>query len=56
MRKLATIQKITNLQPIDGADQIEVAQIEGWHVVVRKDEFQVDDLCVYCEIDSILPE
>ena len=56
MRKLATIQKITNLQPIEGADRIEVAQIEGWHVVVRKGEFKVNDLCVYCEIDSVLPE
>lgn len=56
MRKLASIQKIMDLQPIEGADQIEVAQILGWHVVVKKGDFKVDDLCVYCEIDSILPE
>ena len=56
MRKLATIQQIENLAPIEGADQIEVAQILGWHVVVKKGDFQVGDLCCYCEIDSILPE
>lgn len=56
MRELATIQMIENLLPIDGADKIEVAQIEGWHVVVHKGEFKIGDLCVYCEIDSILPE
>lgn len=56
MRKLATIQKIADLKPIEGADRIELALIEGWHVVVRKGEFKIDDLCVYCEIDSILPE
>jgi hypothetical protein len=56
MRKLASIQKITNLTPIEGADAIEVAQVLGWQVVVKKGEFSVGDLCVYCEIDSILPE
>lgn len=56
-RKLASIQKILDLQPIPNADAIEVATVLGWHVVVgKKDNFQVGDLVVYCEIDSILPE
>lgn len=57
MRKLASIQKITNLEPIDGADMIEKATVLGWELVVaKKDNFKIGDLCVYCEIDSILPE
>lgn len=56
MRKLATIRKIKDIQPIEGADAIEVLQIDGWTVVGKKNEFKVDDLCVYFEIDSILPE
>ena len=56
MRKLASIQKIWNLEPIEGADAIEKARVLGWELVVKKDEFNVGDLCVYCEIDSILPE
>lgn len=55
-RKLASIQKIHNIEPIEGADAIVKASILGWQVVIRKDEFQVGDLCVYCEIDSLLPE
>lgn len=55
MRKLATIQKIKAVRPIEGADAIEVADILGWHVVVKKGEFKPGDYCVYCEIDSILP-
>ena len=55
-RKLATIEKIAALNPIKDADAIEVAAIRGWKVVVKKGEFQVGDLCVYCEIDSVLPE
>jgi hypothetical protein len=57
MRRLATIQKIVDIQPIKGADKIEVATILGWQVVVaKKDGFKVGDLIVYCEIDSILPD
>lgn len=56
MRELAYIQKIKSLTPIPGADKIECATVLGWELVVKKGEFQVGDLCVYCEIDSILPE
>lgn len=56
MRNLATIQIIKALTPIPGADKIEVATILGWQVVVKKGEFKVGDLCVYIEIDSIVPE
>ena len=56
MRNLASVQRIAALSPIEGADAIEVARILGWNVVVKKGEFKVDDLCIYCEIDSILPE
>lgn len=55
-RKLATIERINTIRPIENADAIEVATVRGWHVVVKKDEFKVGDLCVYCEIDSVLPD
>lgn len=54
MRKLASIQRISNIRPIPGADKIEVADVLGWSVVVGKGEFQVGDLAVYFEIDSFL--
>lgn len=56
MRQLATIQKIKLLEPIPNADAIENATVLGWHVVVKKGEFKEGDLCVYCEIDSVMPE
>lgn len=56
MRELAYIQKIKSLSPIPGADKIEKAEVLGWELVVKKSEFSVGDLCIYCEIDSILPE
>lgn len=56
MRKLASIREISSIRPIEGADNIELAQIGGWQVVVKKGEFSPGNLCIYCEIDSILPE
>ena len=55
-RKLATIRKITDIRPIEGADKIEIATVGGWNVVVAKDvEHKVGNSVVYCEIDSFLP-
>jgi len=55
-RKLASIQKIVSLEPIQGADMILKATVLGWEVVVaKKDNLKVGDLVVYCEVDSILP-
>lgn len=55
MRKLASIRKVSDIQPIPNADAIEVATIDGWKVVTKKGEYKRGDLCVYCEIDSLLP-
>jgi RNA ligase (TIGR02306 family) len=55
MRKMATIRRIDAINPIPGADAIEVATVGGWKVVVKKGEYQVNDLAVYCEIDSFIP-
>ena len=56
MRKLASIQKIVSVNPIEGADAIERIQVLGWQLVAKKGEFKPGDWCVYCETDSILPE
>lgn len=56
MRKLASVQKIIALEPIIGADAIEKAQVLGWELVVKKGEFKIGEMCVYCEIDSLFPQ
>lgn len=55
MRKLATIREIKELRPIEGADLIELAIVDGWQLVVKKGEFKEGDPCIYFEIDSFLP-
>lgn len=55
MRKLASIQVVNEIRPIENADAIECVVILGWTVVAKKGEFKVGDKCVFFEIDSILP-
>lgn len=54
-RKLASIRQIKEIVPIEGADKIELAKIDGWQCVVAKGEFEPGDNCVYFEVDSFLP-
>ena len=54
-RKLASVVKIVDIQPIPGADAIVVVTVKGWKVVVKVNEYKVGDLAVYYEIDSFLP-
>lgn len=55
-RKLASIQKVIGIEPIEGKDKIVLATIQGWKVIVQKEQFKVGDLVIYCEIDSVLQE
>lgn len=55
-RALAYIQHVTNIRPIDGADNIEQCNVLGWNLICKKGEFHEGDPCVYIEIDSKVPE
>lgn len=54
-RKLASIQKIWKVEPIEGADRIELVSVLGWKCVSKKGEFREGNLCVYFEVDAFLP-
>jgi len=55
MRKLVTIRTVDRLIPINGCDNICLAVIDGWQVIVKKTEFVVGDSCLFFEIDSFIP-
>jgi RNA ligase (TIGR02306 family) len=54
-RKLVSIRRVADVQPIKDADRIEVITVDGWGLVAVKGEFKPGDICVYFEIDSFLP-
>ena len=55
-RTLVSVRTISSLEPIEGADFIETAFIDGWTVVVKKGEYAVGDSAVYFEPDTFLPD
>lgn len=52
--KLATLEIVKNILPIDGADRIETCEINGWRSVVPKGTFKVGDRVVFIPIDTII--
>ena len=55
-RKLASVQKIKAIKPIEGADRIEIVQVLNWDCVATKGQYQIGDMVIYFEIDSLLPD
>jgi len=56
IRKLATIARVSEVSEIEGSMNLELLKIRGWHVVGKKGEFKPGSLCVYIEVDSVLPD
>jgi RNA ligase (TIGR02306 family) len=54
--KLASIQTISEIRPIDGADRIEAATVLGYQTVIKKGEFRPGDLCVWHEPDTVVAD
>lgn len=54
-RALATIRKIQEVKPIEGADLIEAVRVDNWWIISKKGQHPVGSLAVYCEIDSFVP-
>ena len=53
---MVTITTILNISPIEDADLIELAEVYGWNVVVKKsDNFKPGDRCAYAMIGSVFP-
>ena len=55
-RELAYVVAIDEIRPIPNYDRVEHARVGGWWVIVKKDQFKVNDLAIYIEVDSKVPE
>lgn len=55
-KSLAHVERIKEVHPIEGADNIERVTVLDWNLVAKKGEFKPGELAVYVEIGSILPD
>lgn len=54
-RQLVTLRQVDKISPIEGADRIVLASVDGWNCIVKKGEFEEGDYGIFIEIDSMLP-
>lgn len=57
MKKLASIQKITKIEPIKKEETYEIAHVSnlGWPIIVKKNEYKAGDIVVFFHLDAFLP-
>jgi RNA ligase (TIGR02306 family) len=53
-----SIEEIGTINPIEGADRIQVATVKGlnFNFVIGKDVFKLNDKVLYIPIDSVIPQ
>jgi RNA ligase (TIGR02306 family) len=54
--KLASIEIIKNIKNHPNADSLEIAEVLGWQVVVKKGIHQEGDKIIFITIDTIVPK
>src|SRR4051812_29389672 len=52
--KLASIERLTNIRDIPGADRIQMGNVLGYSVVIKRGEFAENDLCVFHHPDTVI--
>jgi RNA ligase (TIGR02306 family) len=46
---------IGEIRPIEGADNIELAIVNGWHAITKKGEYEVGNKVVIATTDAVIP-
>jgi RNA ligase (TIGR02306 family) len=50
------VGKVTDIKPIDGADNIELVVVNGWNCISKKGEHRVDELTIITTTDAVIPQ
>jgi RNA ligase (TIGR02306 family) len=50
------VGRVTEIKPIEGADNIELAVVGGWNAITKKGEYAVGDKVVVATTDAVIPE
>lgn len=55
LNSVCFVSKINKITPIEGADKIELAIVQGWNCIVKKGEYKQNDLVVIATTDAVIP-
>jgi RNA ligase (TIGR02306 family) len=50
------VGKVTDIKPIEGADNIELVVVNGWNCISKKGEHRVDELTIIATTDAVIPQ
>ena len=55
LNSVCYVGSIGEVNPIEGADNIELVMVNGWNAITKKGEYKVDDLVVVATTDAVIP-
>lgn len=50
------VGKVTDIKPVEGADNIELVVVNGWNGISKKGEYKVNQLAIIATTDAIIPQ
>lgn len=56
MTKIASIEKVVNIEPHPNADLLEIVKVLGFQCITSKGLYSIGELVIFIQPDSILPE
>ena len=56
LNSVCYVGRIGEIQPIEGADNIELVMVGGWQAITKKGEYQVGDKVVVATTDAVIPQ
>ena len=55
LNSVCYVGRISEIRPIEGADNIELTIVNGWHAITKKGQYKVDELVVVATTDAVIP-
>ena len=49
------VGRINEIRSIEGADNIELTIVNGWHAITKKGQYKVDELVIVTTTDAVIP-
>jgi RNA ligase (TIGR02306 family) len=55
LNSVCYVGRISEIRPIEGADNIELTIVNGWHAITKKGQYKVDELVIVATTDAVIP-